>query len=1000
MQKARKQNTMQTQKPSGNQAPESSVSRPNPDMIEFHRNAIALMPDPEDTRPGVAMLVDNGPKKPLFRTCTCPLFKKKTCSHLLKLSSLYKVIKNTLRERDLAEDFNTSVWRRLSAVLAEDCDMPLRSIHLVRTTQENGDLIRVLDNEENELLVYLSQGPDKNRFVERCLKLPGTNVVPSRGEILDRLSLLTMRENERIMAERGFKTRRQVMEESFWFRLAYHGYREFGASSLSFEPAIEEFSGEFYLKCKKADSKEIFRLLIPRKSVKRVLTNFRDMLINQHLLPIHPIPLKSLFKVNQTTELDLEVRHLIQIIQENGEDVFLEGTDLERYRYGSLVYIKELGVMAELEEPGSRRKFRAPVRMVLKKSQIPSFLEEIDQGLHGSVDIINSSDKRLQILKKADRIEISPDAIERDWYWLSVTYGFGNASVSLAEMLRARKEGQRFIPCREGWIDCESETLASLKVIGDIQANQGAECRPNSVRLSLLDLFRMQAGIENPMRIIGDSDHSAVLNRALALKPVRPMPPLKGMTSPLRNYQKLGVEWLSFLVENGFGGLLCDDMGLGKTHEVMALMLFLKEHGDMDSPFLVICPTTVLSHWSTKIREHAPGLKPLVYHGTERNLGKTLEEAHVILTSYGILLRDIDHLKTIPFNLVVFDEIQHLKNPKALTHRAAHELQARIKLGLTGTPIENHVGELKALMDLTVPGYLGKDSEFETRYCVPIQVHSDRKKEEELRRLVSPFILRRLKKSVLTELPEKIEDIRTCVLSEDQVRLYREVISSKGKPILNTLRSDNGPLPYMHIFAVLNLLKQICNHPVMLEDSIQDFDKYRSGKWELFKELLSEILESGQKVVIYSQFLKTIELMKIHLTGQDVECAVLTGSSRKRGEIIERFNNDPDCRVFLGSLKAGGTGIDLVAASVVIHYDRWWNAAREDQATDRVHRIGQRRGVQVFKLVTEGTLEEKISAIIDKKRNLMESIIKEDDSGLLKIFSRDELIEMLSIPAQ
>ncbi len=200
------------------------------------------------------------------------------------------------------------------------------------------------------------------------------------------------------------------------------------------------------------------------------------------------------------------------------------------------------------------------------------------------------------------------------------------------------------------------------------------------------------------------------------------------------------------------------------------------------------------------------------------------------------------------------------------------------------------------------------------------------------------------------------------------------------------------------IFALLTLLKQICNHPALIENNFKDYAKYRSGKWELFKELLAECLDSGQKVVVYSQFVRMINIMKKYLKEQKAEFVTLTGASRNRGELISRFNTDPDCRIFIGSLKAGGTGIDLVAGSVVIHYDRWWNAAKEDQATDRVHRIGQKRGVQVFKLVTEGTLEEKISAIIEKKRNLMDSIVKEDDPRLLKIFSKQELIEMLAIP--
>jgi len=977
-----------------------AISKEAFDFLEFHRHAFALMPGKTDPMPGTAVIVDNGPKLLPLRSCTCQVFKEKTCPHIRKLSGFITTVKDGSNGHTSYQDFRESFWYRLSTVLVEERALSLESVRLARDARYEKGVVRVLDKDGTELLMYYSQGEDASRFLERLARSSKGSPVPSRADMLSRLSLLTMREDERTMAEAGFKTRRQVLEESFWHRVAYHAYRELGRSSFSLEPAIEKSSGTFFLKCLNSEDVPIFRLAIPRTAVKRVLVNFKDKISNQHLMPIEPIPLKSLFKVKQTTKLDLEVRHLIQIIQKNGEDMFLEGKDLERFRYGSLVYIRELGVMAELEKPGSMRKFKAPVRMVLKKSQIPSFLEEIDQGMHGRVDIIDSTDKPLQMLKTPDRIEISPDAIERDWYWLSVTYGFGNASVSLAELLRARKEGQRFLPCREGWIDCESETFAGLDVISDFRADQGAGPRPDSVRLSLLDLFRMQAGIEAPMQVIGDNDQSALLNRTLALKPAGHLLPLEGMTSPLRNYQKLGVEWLAFLVENGFGGLLCDDMGLGKTHEVMALILSLKEHGDTDSPFLVVCPTTVLSHWSAKIKEHAPGLRSIVHHGAERNLERSLEKAHVLLTSYGILLRDIEHLKKITFHIAVFDEIQHIKNPQTLTHHAARALRAGLKLGLTGTPIENHLGELKALMDLTVPGYLGKSSAFDTRYSVPIQTHSDREKEKELRRLISPFILRRLKKSVLAELPEKIEDIRTCRLSDDQVKLYREVLSSRGRPILDTLQNDHRALPYMHIFAILNLLKQICNHPALLKNDINDFEKYQSGKWELFKELLSESLESGQKIVVYSQFLKTIELMKRHLSDQHVGYAVLTGSSRDRGKIIERFNNAPDCRVFLGSLKAGGTGIDLIAGSVVIHYDRWWNAAREDQATDRVHRIGQIRGVQVFKLVTEGTLEEKISAIIEKKRNLMESIIKEDDANTLKIFTRDELIEMLSPPAK
>ena len=259
--------------------------------------------------------------------------------------------------------------------------------------------------------------------------------------------------------------------------------------------------------------------------------------------------------------------------------------------------------------------------------------------------------------------------------------------------------------------------------------------------------------------------------------------------------------------------------------------------------------------------------------------------------------------------------------------------------------------------------------------------------------------MRRLKQSVLDELPEKMEDIRTCYLSDHQIALYKEAVASRGSGVLHLLEQDKEPIPYMHIFALLNHLKRICCHPALLEKDNDDFDRYESGKWELFKELLQESLDSGQKIVVYSQYLGMIRIIERFLERIGIRSATLTGSTTNRGEVIERFHEDPDCRVFVGSLKAGGVGIDLVSATVVIHYDRWWNAAREDQATDRVYRIGQTRGVQVFKLVTLGTLEEKISAVIEKKRNLMDSIVQEDDPNVFKSFSRSELIEMLSAPA-
>jgi SNF2 family DNA or RNA helicase len=389
----------------------------------------------------------------------------------------------------------------------------------------------------------------------------------------------------------------------------------------------------------------------------------------------------------------------------------------------------------------------------------------------------------------------------------------------------------------------------------------------------------------------------------------------------------------------------------------------------------------------------------VLHHGASRLALPDREPGDVVLTSYGVLrnvlLDDADALRQIVFAVVVFDEIQTLKNQDTLAHRAAAVLRADMRLGLTGTPIENTLLELANLLDLVLPGYLGNGAALRRRLAGAPGGEPSHEAVGELRRAVAPVVLRRLKSAVLEELPEKIEDVRTCDLSEEQAEQYRTALARRGGDLLAALERESEPLPYLHVFGLLNLLKQICDHPALPLGRVESYGAHRSGKWDLFVELLAESLDSGQKVVVFTQYLGMIEIMERHLGGLDVPHATLTGRSRDRGAIVDRFNHDPACRVFLGSLKAGGTGIDLQAGSVVIHYDQWWNAAREDQATDRVHRIGQRRTVQVIKLLTEGTLEEKIAEIVERKRRLLAGAVAADDPTLAKVFTRAELIELL-----
>lgn len=978
--------------------------RPSPSLselhqVEFHRHGFALVPDPGDRRPGVANFLKGDRRNSDQRSCSCSVYKKKTCSHILKLIDLYKVFQERLDGRTPDEDFRSSVWFCLAGIMANACQENTHSAQMHFLESETGRVLKVVGSDGEEMIHYMSQGPDVHRFIERFGQVPEEDVVPHRGAILEQLGFLTLSYNERIMAAKGFKTNRQVLEESFWYRFAYHSYREFAADQCTFHPSVEETSGAFTVTCKRSDRESIFNMVIPRKKVRQVLSAFNEFLPNQHGLAIHPIPLKSLFKVSMKTKLDMEVRPMIQLLQEDGETRFFEREEMEKFRYGDLVYIKEMGILAELEPQGkNKREFVAPVKMVLKKSQVPSFLREFGDEIEAGTHIVDVSVKKLKIFDRYDRVDLTPEALDRDWCWFSMNYGFGNTDISLVDIIRAKKEGQRYIPTKQGWVDCQSVDFEFVNSLLEQFKKKELKDPAKVVKLSRMDLLRLQVMSPGSLNVTGKGEQARAMKRLLKWRPAKNLPPSKGVSS-LRQYQKFGKEWLYFLFENGLGGLLCDEMGLGKTHQIMALMVALLEHGNEKGPFLVVCPTTVLSHWDGKIREHAPGLNAVVFYGGQRDLEECLGKGNVLLTSYGILRNDISQLRKVPFTMAVFDEIQSIKNPKTRSYEAAKMLDAGIKLGLTGTPIENTLWELKTLFDLTVPGYLGTDESFFERYIRPIEDNPSRPEQKALSRLISPFILRRLKKTVLDELPDKIEDIRTCRLSDDQVKLYRDALASRGVGLIDCLRTDKEPVPYMHIFALLNMLKQICDHPALIDDKIDDYEQYRSGKWELFEELILECLDSEQKVVIYSQYLGMIRIIEKLLQGLDVGHVTLTGASRKRGEIVARFNEDPDCRFYVGSLRAGGIGIDLVAASVVIHYDRWWNAAREDQATDRVHRIGQTRGVQVFKLLTEGTLEEKISAIIEKKRNLMDSIIKEDNPNLLKTFSREDLIEMLTFPS-
>jgi len=515
------------------------------------------------------------------------------------------------------------------------------------------------------------------------------------------------------------------------------------------------------------------------------------------------------------------------------------------------------------------------------------------------------------------------------------------------------------------------------------------------LRLTLLEWLRLNVSEEiiEPTGVSAEDVKSReVLEAFRNLSSDQPID-LSLLKSTLRPYQETGLRWLFFLYQNGLSALLCDEMGLGKTHQAMALIAAVSLAPSYK--FLVVCPTSVIFHWEGQLKRFLPALRILVFYGIQRSLENFETDYDLLLTSYGTLRSEREALSLIPFEIAVFDEIQIAKNSHSQTHQALRLIEAKMRLGLTGTPIENRLLELKALFDLTVPSYLPNEAQFKEFFVNPIEKQHDLEKRALLSRLIRPFLLRRKKSEVLLELPEKIEEIAYCVLSDEQRALYKETYELAKQTLIVELNDEKKQVPYMHVFAMLSKLKQICNHPCLINKKLADYKKHRSGKWDYFVELLQEARESGQKLVVFSQYLDMLSIIELYLKEHGIGYATIRGSTRNRGEELEKFRTDPQCEVFVASLQAAGVGIELVAASVVIHYDRWWNPAKENQATDRVHRMGQSRGVQVFKMVTKETIEEQLHSLIERKKGLLEEVIGFDDQDQIKGFDRKELLELL-----
>ena len=562
-----------------------------------------------------------------------------------------------------------------------------------------------------------------------------------------------------------------------------------------------------------------------------------------------------------------------------------------------------------------------------------------------------------------------------------------------AELAELERHGHTLV-CREGeWLVIDPAALAEARRV--LAGRPPVLAPAEVVAAALAGAFSDPDLADVHLDEIGvvASGEVARLARALQQPAPPPAPAPAGFHGELRGYQAVGLSWLRRLDTEGFGGCLADDMGLGKTVQTIALLL------SDPGPTLVVCPLSVLGTWEREVRRFAPGLRPFHQYGPDRpqtvdDLGRVLDGATVCITTYGLLRRDAALLAAQPWHRVVFDEAQNVKNPRAATTRAAADVAAAAshRLALTGTPVENHLGELWSIFELTNRGLLGPLESFRRRFAGPIERSGDQEAAGRLRKIAAPFLLRRRKSDpdILPDLPPKHETTLLCALTAEQAALYRKTTETA----LRAVSAAAGIERRGRVLALLTRLKQICNHPAQFLGQ-EDWTPDRSGKLSRLLELVAEVREEGDRSLVFTQYRQMGSLLAKALGDAPFFHGGL--SHGRREALVAAFQEDPDSPdVMVVSLRAGGTGLTLTAANRVFHFDRWWNPAVEDQATDRAHRIGQTRDVWVHKLVCMGTLEERIAAMLERKRGLAETVVGAGEEWLSEL-SDSELAALVRL---
>jgi SNF2 family DNA or RNA helicase len=593
--------------------------------------------------------------------------------------------------------------------------------------------------------------------------------------------------------------------------------------------------------------------------------------------------------------------------------------------------------------------------------------------------------EKLAVRRLAISPEIGISSSRTGWFDFSVAWHCKEADIDTKELLEAVSSGRPFVRTSDGTL-IEYENTEELERLADF-LNRAEQKDDGSFSGRLFDAPEMQALLERIQTARMETTDAAFrqfLTEAQAGKPIEPIDAPKHLDPILRPYQKDGMSWIAFLRKYGFGGILADDMGLGKTLQVLAFLAATRKKGD--APDLVVCPKTLTLTWSEETAKYVPELKVLVIEGTaeerEQTI-RTIDSYDLVITTYPSLQRDLPHYldRGKAFRTCIIDEAQYIKNSATATAKSVKLVPADFRLALTGTPLENGVHELWSIYDFLMPGFLGTTADFRKRYERPIKDRQDQGALDRLRTRIRPFMLRRTKAALLKDLPPKVEQTMHAPLTPEQLVVYTRTLEEVRENVMKAVAEKGFAQSRIEILTALMKLRRICDHPALVDPRLPRTEEM-SGKMSLALELVRQAVEGGHKVLLFSQFTGMLDLLRDSLDELGIGHATIEGKTRDREGEIKKFSKDPKIPVFLLSLRAGGTGLTLTEADTVILFDPWWNPMVEAQAMDRAHRIGQTKSVNVYKLVTKGSVEEKVMELQIRKRQLFDALVQESEADL------------------